>query len=220
MMHVSIGKELKQKRPEMALGIITCKIVNTYYDDELWEEIRKTVQEIRNNYALSTIKNQTNIKATREVYKACGKDPNRYRPSAESLYRRIIKNNNLYQINTIVDLVNLISLKTGYSIGGFDSDKIEWPVKAGIGFSGEPYRGIGRGEMNIENLPVIRDQKGAIGTPTSDEERTAISSNTHSFFMNINGYKGPEPLKKAIEESEKYLVRFLQAEKVRMEIVQ
>ena len=29
----------------------------------------------------------------------------------------------LYQIDTLVDLINLVSLRTGHSIGGFDADK-------------------------------------------------------------------------------------------------
>ena len=42
----------------------------------------------------------------------------------------------------------------------------------GVGKAGEPYEGIGRGTINIEGLPVYRDQIGGVGTPTSDNERT------------------------------------------------
>ena len=34
----------------------------------------------------------------------------------------------------------------------------------GIGKSGEPYEGIGRGELNIEGMPVYRDAMGGIST--------------------------------------------------------
>lgn len=203
---ITISKELKDKAPGMALGTIWCKVQNSSYHTELWEEIQKVRQHIQQNYALDTIKEQPNIQETRKVYKACGKDPNRYRPSSESLYRRILKDQPLYQINTLVDLVNLLSLQTGYSIGGFDESYIQWPVEAGIGKQDELFEGIGRGSLNIAHLPVLRDQKGPIGTPTSDEKRTAIRAETQSFFMNINGYTGYEPL----EHNLPYAVHILQ----------
>jgi len=68
---------------------------------------------------LEDIKKQPVIAATREAYKRCGKDPGRYRPSAEALRRRLMRGIALYQIDTLVDLINLVSLRTGHSIGGF-----------------------------------------------------------------------------------------------------
>ena len=72
-----------------------------------------------------------------------------------------------------MDLINLVSLKTRYSIGGFDADKVEGDVMLGVGKADEKFEAIGRGMLNIEGLPVYRDDIGAIGTPTSDEERTS-----------------------------------------------
>mgnify|MGYP000747919632 CR=1 FL=1 len=86
-----------------------------------------------------------------------------------------------YQIDTLVDLINLVSIRYGYSIGGFDADKIQGDTLVlGIGKSGEPYEGIGRGELNIEGMPVYRDAMGGIGTPTSDNERTKLEAGTYA----------------------------------------
>lgn len=142
---------------------------------------------------------------TREVYKKLGKDPNRYRPSAEALLRRIVRGIPLYQINTLVDLINLVSMKTGYSIGGFDADKIEGDLVLGVGKAGEKFEAIGRGLLNIEGLPVYRDNVGGIGTPTSDEERTKITLETTNLLMIINGYSG----KSGLEEATEYAKRLL-----------
>jgi DNA/RNA-binding domain of Phe-tRNA-synthetase-like protein len=135
----------------------------------------------------------TSIAATRRVYKACGKDPSRYRPASEALIRRVLQGKELYQLNTLVDLVNLASIAYGYSIGGFDADKFEGDtLTLGIGREGEPYEGIGRGMINIHGLPVYRDAKGGVGTPTSDNERTKISDTTTHLVVLINGYDGNE----------------------------
>lgn len=133
------------------------------------------------------------IQATRKVYRLCGKDPSRYRPAAEALIRRILQDKPLYQINTLVDLINLASIAYGYSIGGFDADQFKGDtLTLGIGREGEPYEGIGRGAINIAGLPVYRDALGGVGTPTSDHERTKITLSTTHLVVLINGYDGSE----------------------------
>ena len=133
------------------------------------------------------------IQATRKVYRRCGKDPSRYRPAAEALIRRILQDKPLYQINTLVDLINLASIAYGYSIGGFDADQFKGDtLTLGIGREGEPYEGIGRGAINIAGLPVYRDALGGVGTPTSDHERTKITLSTTHLVVLINGYDGSE----------------------------
>ena len=202
---ISISEELKQRAPGMVLGVIQCRVANTPKNKELWQEIEKVPLEVRKQLTFEAINDQPQIAATRKVYAACGKDPSRYRPSAEALMRRIVKGQDLYQINTLVDLINLVSLKTGFSIGGFDADCIEGVVEASIGRENEPYEGIGKGTLNIHNLPVLRDQHGAFGTPTSDEVRTAIRLETTHLLMNINGYNGLT----AVEEAMNYTVWLL-----------
>ena len=93
----------------------------------------------------------------------------------------------------MVDLINLASIVYGYSIGGFDADKmLGEQLTLGIGKADEPYEGIGRGVINIEGLPVYRDEIGGVGTPTSDHERTKITAQTTHLLVLINGYDGKE----------------------------
>jgi DNA/RNA-binding domain of Phe-tRNA-synthetase-like protein len=144
-------------------------------------------------YTIDSLKLMPAIQATRAAYKACGKDPSRYRPSSEALIRRTLRGMELYKVDTLVDAVNLASIAYGYSIGGFDADKIQGDtLTLGIGRAGEPYEGIGRGPLNIEGLPVYRDQIGGIGTPTSDHERTKLSLSTTRLLAVVNGYGGGE----------------------------
>ncbi|MFW5886874.1 MAG: B3/4 domain-containing protein [Bacteroidota bacterium] len=220
MIKISIEQELREKCPGMALGIIECQVYNSFHDEKLWEKIERSIKFTRENYQMDEVKLQTQIAATRLVYKACGKEPNRYRPSAEALYRRIIKNFNLYKVNTLVDLANLLSIKTGYSIGGFDASKIIGDIKAGIGKKKEPYEAIGRGTLNVEFLPILRDEKGGIGTPTSDEVRTAIDENTSQFLMNINGYTGKKDLPKAMKMAEELLIEHVNANNIKTRIIE
>jgi DNA/RNA-binding domain of Phe-tRNA-synthetase-like protein len=145
----------------------------------------------RSELTTESVKQIPSIEATRRIYKLCGKDPSRYRPASEALIRRVLQGKELYQIDTLVDLINLASIRYGYSIGGFDASKfVGDTLTLGIGREGEPYEGIGRGMINIHGLPVYRDQQGGVGTPTSDNERTKIELKTTHLVVLINGYDG------------------------------
>lgn len=186
-----ISEEIRQACPHSTGTAILMTVRNAPSPEELWNEIHKTTEFFRETYTLDSLKDIPSIQATRTAYKSCGKDPSRYRPSGEALCRRLLTGKELYKVNTVVDLINLASIVYGYSIGGFDADKIEGDtLTLGIGREGEPYEGIGRGQLNIEGMPVYRDARGGIGTPTSDNERTKLSNLSTRLLVIINGYDG------------------------------
>ena len=192
-MHIIVSQEIESVCPEFVGAAVEAKVVNTPYSKELWDEIHALEDNFRQELTTESLKDLPSIAATRRVYKACGKDPSRYRPASEQLIRRMLQGKELYQIDTLVDLINLASIAYGYSIGGFDADKfVGDTLTLGVGREGEPYEGIGRGMLNIAGLPVYRDAEGGVGTPTSDHERTKITIGTTHLVVLINGYDGNE----------------------------
>jgi len=190
-MNIIVSQEIETVCPRFVGAAVEAQVVNTPYCAELWEEIHQWEEHFRQELTTESLKEQSGIAATRCVYKACGKDPSRYRPASEQLIRRMLQGKELYQIDTLVDLVNLASIVYGYSIGGFDADKMVGDtLTLGIGREGEPYEGIGRGLLNIAGLPVYRDAEGGVGTPTSDNERTKMTMATTHLLVLINGYDG------------------------------
>ena len=190
-MNIIVTDKISAVCPEFVGAAVEAHVQNTTFCPELWDEINALCEDYRSRFTTVSIKEMAAIEATRRVYRACGKDPSRYRPAAEALIRRVVQGKELYQIDTLVDLINLASMKYGYSIGGFDADKFVGDTLAlGVGEPGEPYEGIGRGMLNIEGMPVYRDQKGGVGTPTSDNERTKIEITTTHVLVLINGYDG------------------------------
>ena len=212
--NISISEEVIKVCPEFHMAAIECKVKNSTYSKGLWEKIDNFTSHFIQNNKMEDIKKRSTIEATRKVYKKLGKDPNRYRPSGEALSRRLLKGQGLYQIDTLVDLINLVSLKTGYSIGGFDADKIEGNLELGVGKQDEPFEAIGRGTMNIEGLPVYRDSIGGIGNPSSDEERTKITSKTSRLLILINGYSGKEGLSEAVDYTTDLLNKYAKASEI------
>ena len=180
----------------------------------LLSEISGRIELIQQSLIIEEISKLPAIEASRKAYKACGKDPARYRLSAEALLRRVISGKGLYQINNVVDQLNLVSIVTGFSIGGYDADNIEGEICFGIGLADELYSGIGRGELNIENLPVFRDELGAFGTPTSDSQRTEVSSNTKKFLMIMIDFGSDDRLENAKQMAIRLLKEHCQARNI------
>ena len=192
-MQIIVSQEIESVCPAFVGAAVEAQVVNTPYSKELWDEIHALEDRFRQELTTESLKDLPSIAATRRVYKACGKDPSRYRPASEQLIRRMLQGKELYQIDTLVDLINLASIAYGYSIGGFDADKfVSDTLTLGVGREGEPYEGIGRGMLNIAGLPVYRDAEGGVGTPTSDHERTKMTMATTHLRVLINGYDGNE----------------------------
>lgn len=211
-MQITISNTFHDVCPKFIGGAILAEVKNSATTPELWAEIERIANVLRNNYTTDTIKEQSGIAATREAYRRAGKDPSRYRPACEQLARRILQGKDLYSIDQLVDFGNLVSLYCGYSTAMLDAEKILGEnITLGIGTSGEPYEGIGRGVLNIENLPVYRDEEGGFATPTSDSVRTMISADTKHILLLINGYDGNEErLTDALNYAYEGLKRFVE----------
>jgi DNA/RNA-binding domain of Phe-tRNA-synthetase-like protein len=208
-LEIKVSQELRKACPGFKGTAVYAAVTNTLHNDALWNEINDFTKELLVSDKMEDIKNQPAIATTRDAYKRCGKDPSRYRPSAEALRRRLLRGLELYQIDTLVDIINLVSLKSGYSIGGFDADKIQGcTLTLGIGKADEPYEGIGRGILNIEGLPVYRDAVGGIGTPTSDNERTKMDMDTRHILAIINAYDGDAECVSTVELMKNLLCKY------------
>lgn len=207
-MEIIVSNEIESVCPNFVGACVEARVKNSQYSQPLWDEINTLEQKFKAELTTETLKDISGIAATRSIYRACGKDPSRYRPASEALIRRVLQGKALYQIDTLVDLINLASMAYGYSIGGFDANKfVGNTLTLGIGKEGEPYEGIGRGMINIHGLPVYRDEVGGVGTPTSDHERTKITIDTSYLLVLINGYDGNET---SVRQNAEFIQKLLQ----------
>ncbi len=216
-MEIIIEDIIKEAAPSLLVVTVEADVENTETDDSLWQMLLAEGERVRSTYAMADIARRPAIAATRAAYKALGKEPNRYRPSGEALCRRLVKGLELYRINALVDIINLISVRAGYSIGGFDADKISGGVlHLGAGSEGEPFEAIGRGELNIASMPIYRDNIGGIGTPTSDNERTKLDINTRRLLMCINIYGEEMRADDTVALTKELLSRYCNAQNIRV----
>lgn len=186
--------------PDMQVAVIRARVTNTPTPPELWQEILTEAERISSSYQILEINSRPAIAATRRLYRALGKDPGRYRVASEALCRRVIRGLGLYRLTTLIDLINLVSMGSGYPISGLDADRLVGDtLTMGVGEKDEIYHGIGRGLLNIQGMPVYRDAQGPVATPTSDEERTKITPQTTHIQICINAFAPEMPLTEALD---------------------
>lgn len=219
MIDLTIDQQIRDLFPLIEVGLLCGEVSNSEFNPELWMRIDDQSLYLRNTYNFETIREIPPIKSCKAAYRLLGKDPNRYRVSAEAMVRRIVKGSSLYRIHTLVDILNLASIKTGVTIGGFDFDKVNAPLRLGIGRDEEEFDAIGRGTLNISRLPVYRDQIGAIGSPTSDCKRTQLRLETQKFLMIITDFYGESFIGTVVEELKEFLSLFASGNNYGVKIV-
>lgn len=160
------------------------------------------------------------VEATRAAYKALGKDPARYRGSAEALLRRMVAGKGLPQINSVVDVINLVSVESRLPIGLYDLAHVTGEIIFRAGQAGETYKGIGKYDLNLEGLPIFCDTAGPHGSPTSDSERTMVTAATKEVLAVIVSFGGVENLSRWTERISTLLTQHAAAKNVRIELFQ
>jgi len=199
-MKIIIDNKIKEITPQFHVGVLECN-VKIYENKEVENLIKKIEKNIEKNIDITEVVNLKTIIDGRNAYKKYGKDPSRYRLAVESLYRRLSKGNKLYHINNVVDLGNIISLKSRRSVAVLDYQKIEGDVLLRLGLDVDDFHGIGRGKINITNIPIYTDDIGPFGSTTSDTSRTMISDKTDKILLFIISFSGKVNLEEELEEA-------------------
>ncbi len=219
MINISISDKCKSLLPNLRLAVLEMNVVVEPSNSDLLAQVVEKIASIHKSLPLAAISDIPTVKASKDSYRLLGKDPSRYRLSADSLLRRVVKGNGLSFVNNVVDLLNYQSISTGYSICGYDAKSINGPVVLSLGEKDEPYVGIGRGNINIENMPVFTDNFGPFGTPTSDSTRTAVGKRTKSFLMIYVSFDGDEKLNAILDETATLYTKYCSATNITTHII-
>ncbi len=219
MKEIRIAPELKAKSPNAALGCVEADVETGATPVGLEEALRGCEQRIGKLPEPRAVLEASAIVATRAGYKMLGKDPARYRGSAEALLRRLIAGKGMPRINNVVDTINLVSVESRLSIGLYDLTQVAGAIEFRAGRAGETYKGIGKYDLNLEGLPLFADGKGPHGSPTSDSERTMVTEATTKVLAIIISFGGTTALDTAIKRMREVLESFCAAKNVEAKLV-
>ena len=219
MIEIRIAAELRAKCAKVALGCVEAAVETGATPPGLDEALRSCEGKIAKLPEPRAVLESAAILATRAGYKALGKDPARYRGSAEALLRRLIAGKGMPRINNVVDVINLVSVESRLPVGLYDLANVEGAIEFRAGRAGETYKGIGKYDLNLEELPLFADAQGPHGSPTSDSERTMVTEATKHVLAIIVSFGGLSPLDNAAKRMKELLETFCAAENVVYKIV-
>lgn len=186
ILDIFISEQIKQLIPNFKIGFIHYQGMEVMDTPQMIKGRMRLFQEsIFFDLEDSNVTDIPSVKEWREIFKKTGKDPNRYRHSAESLLRRIKKQNYLEPINSSIDINNFFSLQYSIPIGIYDCANLQGNINIRIGKEGEQYAGL-NGRMNsIENLIVSEDDIGPFGSPFVDSDRAPVQASTKNAIQII-----------------------------------
>ena len=220
MIEVKISDKIKEVCPNVILGCIQANVKVEASSESLLKEIDDYCEDIIKKISLEDIASLTRIKDAREVYKKLGKAPSKYRVSSEALMRRILQKKGIYKINNIVEINNLISLKSNFAVGSYNVENIQSPICLTVGEEGEKYKGIGKELINIENLPVLSDSISTFGSPTSDSERAMITNKVDEIIMCIYSFSGKDEVESYLNYAKVLLEKYADAKNISIRLIE
>lgn len=206
-MTITISRTITEKVPLFTIAALsfTASVTSSEVTDACLAEEEISIRSCFSD--LPSVLADPRISAARDGYKAFGKDPSRYRLAAESLLRRVVKGHEFYRISNVVDLGNVLSARIRRSVAVLDADRIEGDVRVRLGRADDVYEGIGRGRIDIENVPLYEDARGPFGSTTSDTLRTSITEDTTHVLLFIIGFT-PEGLDADLALAQELYTRF------------
>lgn len=212
---VRIDRQLFETYPDIRLGLMRFHAEVKSSDKGFWNymdaEILPRVRAAIDGKEWGEI---PGVRGSRAAYKAFGRNPGRYRVSSEALMRRVRRGDELYHINSVVDVNNLISVKSGLSVGSYDIDKIHGPVTLRRAMRGEGYTGIGKDFLDMENMLVLSDDDGIFGSSMSDSTRAMVTDDTKNILVVVYCFEGSIDLEALLADGQRAFERFSAAENV------
>jgi DNA/RNA-binding domain of Phe-tRNA-synthetase-like protein len=117
----------------------------TAASSELRSEIATEVTAIRARYPdPAALRSASEVVHFQEILRKVGVNPRREQPSLERLLSSALKRGDLPAINNLVDAYNLVSVRSGCSLGAHDLDRIALPVSLRLLTGRESFTPLGR----------------------------------------------------------------------------
>lgn len=203
---------------KLVLGVVTARVKVAHSNEELWKKLQDLGELQKERYQNTSPASIEPIKALIAAYKAL-KLKSEYKGSNELLLKRILADKGLYKVNSVVDANNFVSVASLRSIGSYDISNLSGDIEFREGIEPESYTGTTKKMLKLAKLPLLSDDVGPFGSPTSDSTRALISEDTTNLMTVIYSFDGDERLQNQLEELGCLLKQYSSAENIQYYIV-
>jgi DNA/RNA-binding domain of Phe-tRNA-synthetase-like protein len=181
--------------PGVHIGVLVGRgMVNPPVHPRIEEAKRSAVETLRGVVGEGPASRHPHVASWREMYRSFGTKAGDYRPSAEALARRALKEGALPRINAAVDAYNAVSVGHLLPMGGFDLDRVRGDIQLRLSDGGEAFTPLGPAapEETYRGEVVYADDERVLTRRWNfrDCEETKITEGTVNVAMFADGSPG------------------------------
>jgi DNA/RNA-binding domain of Phe-tRNA-synthetase-like protein len=212
-MKYTIDKSVFELNKQIKFGILIGENIEnskTTVSDE--ERLRQAENKMRVEIKPENLRSLHNVELYRDVMLKSGINPNKYPPSVEAMFKRIIKGGQLPVINALVDLCNAVSIENGISLGGHDLRDIHQDLEVRYSRKGDiflpfgavEYEEVPEGELVFTSGNVVQTLKWV----WRQSELGKLTNESSNVFFQLVGfeYNDDSHLKKSMDEIENLVI--------------
>lgn len=201
----------------MGVKIITARItgVKNIESDAAFDLYKNAeLEKVKQEWAGKTYKDDPVLGGFRDLHTKVGRSNREYVASPEALRRSFLERDRFPHINTVVDIYNLVSLKTGLALGAHDIDKVQGNITLRLTKGDEKFMPLGKSEP----VAVFPGEYGYVDDGNSvicrlevlQVEPTKITPATNDIFLIIEGNANTaaEYVKQVADEVCELIVKF------------
>ncbi|MGB9921050.1 MAG: B3/4 domain-containing protein [Moorellales bacterium] len=217
-MHFRIAGEVFSVLPTVCFGVVVGEgIVQDGRGEQPLTLLRQATGWVRERLAVVKPKEYPALVPYREAFRQLGFNPNKFLNSIEALVTRVVKGNELPDINPVVNLANAVSLRYLVPMGAHDLDRLVGDIEVRFSRPGERFTPFG--EIEAEEV-----EPGELVYADAEEVRTRrwiwrqgakamITPASTRVFFPIDGFEDAnrEAVLAAREELAHLLVELFQA---------
>ena len=178
---------------DIKIGIISYQdIVADFIPAMLTGRLQLFIEHLHTELESKPLHTYEGIVSWRKVFKQTGSDPSRYRPSVESLFKKVKKEANTPSGNSTIALNNFYTLQYTCPMGIYNLSEIKGDVLFRIGTYEDEYEGLNGRINKLDGIIGSFDEAGPFGSPYVDSIRTSINDYTSNalhiiyFYPEIN----------------------------------
>jgi len=209
-MKYSIDKKIFNLNSDIKFGILIGRnLKNDVTSAEDEKRLRDAEEKMRETVQFEQLKTLQNVALYREVMNKAGINPNKFPPSVEAMFKRILKGGQLPIINALVDLCNAVSIEQIISLGAHDLSDINEDLEVRFSKNGDEflpfgsvvYENLDEGELIFTSGNIVQTRKWV----WRQSEHGKITVNSKDIFFQLVGFNDDEgsSLYKAMNDIER-----------------
>lgn len=212
-MKYSIDTKVFDLNPDIKFGILIGKnLKNSVTSSEDEKRLRDAEEKMRVTIQVEQLKTLPNVALYRDVMNKAGINPNKFPPSVEAMFKRILKGGQLPVINALVDLCNAVSIEQIISLGAHDLSDINEDLEVRFSRNGDEflpfgsvvYENLDEDELIFTSGNIVQTRKWV----WRQSEHGKITENSNHIFFQLVGFNGDEgaSLHRAMDDIESLIL--------------